>query len=308
MKKFTSGIFPISLVLLAASLPLFLGAYPQAVARSVFTYMALALTWDILLRSGQVSFGIVGFYGLGSYAAILLAVRAGMPPAVAIIAASLFAALIAFALGFLVLRLRAMYFSITTLPLAETFKVIIHNWNSFTGGPEGIVLPQVVFNGDSRALYWLSLGMVLVVVAVSVFFEKSRLHYSLTAIRNNEIAARTSGVDIFANLLITFTVTSLLQGLIGGVQVFSYGFAMPDSAFDGNYTLLPLAIALLGGIHSTWGPIIGAILLGVASEYLKLKIPYGHLLVYGLIIILVILFIPNGIYGLVRKGRSKRNG
>ncbi len=308
MKKATSAFAPALLIALAVVLPFFLGAYPQAVARSVFTYMALALTWDILLRSGQVSFGIVGFYGLGTYAAILISVKAGLSPVVAIVGAGLFAALIAFILGFLVLRLRAMYFSITTLALAEIFRVIAQNWNSFTGGPEGLVLPQVLFNGDSHSLYWLSLGMVLVVVAVSVFFEKSRLHYSLTAIRNNEIAARTSGVDIFSNLLLTFTVTSLLQGFIGGVQVMSYGFAMPDSAFDGNYTLLPLAIALLGGIHSTWGPIIGAILLGVASEYLKLKIPYGHLLVYGLIIILVILFIPEGIFGVIRQKRRARHG
>lgn len=308
MKKATSAIVPALLIALAVVLPFILGAYPQAVARSVFTYMALALTWDILLRSGQVSFGIVGFYGLGTYAAILISVKAGLPPVVAIVGAGLFAALIAFILGFLVLRLRAMYFSITTLALAEIFKVIAQNWNSFTGGPEGLVLPQVLFNGDSHSLYWLSLGMVLVVVAVSVFFEKSRLHYSLTAIRNNEIAARTSGVDIFSNLLLTFTVTSLLQGFIGGVQVMSYGFAMPDSAFDGNYTLLPLAIALLGGIHSTWGPIIGAVLLGVASEYLKLKIPYGHLLVYGLIIILVILFIPEGLFGVIRQKRRAKHG
>jgi branched-chain amino acid transport system permease protein len=102
-------------------------------------------------------------------------------------------------------------------------------------------------------------------------------------------------------------VTSFLQGLIGGIQVMSYGFAMPDSAFDANYTLLPLAMALLGGVHSTWGPIIGAILLGVASEFLKLKIPYGHLMVYGFIIILVILFMPNGIYGIARNARRKRN-
>lgn len=296
------------LVVAGALFPLALGAYPQAVARSVFIYMALALSWDMLLRSGQISFGIAGFFGLGSYAAIMLAVKAGFPPVYAILCASVFAGLIAFLLGFLILRLRAMYFSITTLALAEIFKVIIHNWSSFTGGPEGLVLPEVIFGGDARALYWLAYGLVFVAVGASVLFEKSKLHYALTAIRNNEIAARTSGVNIFAHLLIAFVVTSVLQGLIGGVHVMSYGFAMPDTAFDANYTLLPLAMALLGGIHSTWGPMIGAVLLGVASEYLKLMIPYGHLLVYGIIIILVILFMPQGIYGLIRRGRGRQRG
>ncbi len=308
MKKPANYIFPLALIFAGGLLPVFLGAYPQAVARSVFTFMALAISWDMLLRSGQISFGIAGFFGLGSYTAIILSVRAGVAPVVAMLSAAAFAALVAFLLGFLVLRLRSTYFSITTLALGEIFKVIIHNWSSFTGGPEGLVLPQVVFGGKSSSLYWLSYAILLFAVGASVLFEKSKMHFSLTAIRNNEIAARTSGINIFANLLIAFTASSLIQGLVGGVHVMSYGFAMPDTAFDANYTLLPLAMALLGGIHSTWGPIIGALLLGVISEYLKLMIPYGHLLVYGLIIILVILFMPRGIYGLIKKERSKRNG
>lgn len=308
MKRIPSFVLPALLVGLGIIFPVVLGPYPQAVARSVFTYMALAVTWDMLLRSGQISFGIAGFFGLGSYAGILLAMKAGMPYPAAILVAGLFAAAVAFLLGFLVLRLRAMYFSITTLALAEIFKVIIHNWSSFTGGPEGIVLPRIIFNGDSRALYWISYAVLLLVVVVSVLFEKSKLHFSLTAIRNNEISARTSGVDIFKTLLFVFTITSFLQGLIGAVNVMSYGFAMPDSAFDANYTLLPLAMALLGGIHTTWGPIIGAMLLGVLSEYLKLKIPYGHLAIYGLIIIFVILFMPKGLFGLIRKQKGARHG
>ncbi len=307
MNKSTKWILPLVVAAAGALLPLGLGAYPQAVARSIFTYMALAITWDMLLRSGQISFGIAGFYGLGSYAAAMAAVKAGFPPAAAILLSAVFAALVALILGFLILRLRAIYFSITTLALAEIFKVIIHNWSSFTGGPEGLVLENVMFKGNSALLYWLSFGMVIVTVGASVIFERSRLHFALTAIRNNETSARSSGVNIFANLIVVFVVTSFLQGLIGGVQVMSYGFAMPDSSFDGNYTLLPLAMALLGGIHSTWGPIIGAVLLGLASEFLKLKIPYGYLMVYGFIIILVILFMPNGIYGIVRNARRKRN-
>jgi len=84
-----------------------------------------------------------------------------------------------------------------------------------------------------------------------------------------------------------------------------YGFVTPESSFNADYTLLPLAMALLGGIYSTWGPVIGAVLLGVVAEYLKLYIPYGHLVVYGLIILLVILFMPNGIVGLLRKQLRK---
>ncbi len=308
MKRVSSFILPVVLVLAAVVFPLVLGPYPQTVARTVFKYMALALTWDMLFRSGQVSFGVAGFFGLGTYATVLLAVKAGFSFPLAMLLGAVIAAVFAYALGFLVLRLRGTYFSITTLALAEIFRVILRNWTSFSGGPEGIVLQQIVFGGQSKALYWLNLGVLLVVLLVSVWLENSKFHFALTSIRDNEVSAQTSGVNIFRTLLIVFTITAFLQGLVGAVDVVSYGYAMPDSAFDANYTLLPLAMVLLGGEHSTWGPVIGSVLLGVASEYLKLKIPYGHLLVYGVIIILVILFMPRGLLGFFRRKKGANRG
>jgi len=286
---------------LAVALPALAGAYPLQVARNVMLYMALAVTWDMLLRSGQISFGIAGLFGLGAYASILGVLRAGMPAWLSIPFAALFSGLAAFVIGFIILRLRLMYFSIVTLALAEIFRIIIHNIPSFTGGPEGVVMQGIIFGGDSRKLYWLTLAGLAVALGASYLFEKSRLHFALTAIRNNEISAKSSGVNIFRWLLVAFTVTSAIQGLLGGIYVQSYGFATPEGVFDANFTLLPLAMALLGGIHSTVGPVLGAVLLGLAAEWLKLRIPYGHLVVYGIIIILVILFMPQGLLGLARK-------
>lgn len=287
---------------LALSLPAFAGAYPLQVARNVMLYMALAVTWDMLLRSGQISFGIAGLFGLGAYAAVLGVVRAGMPAWLSIPFAALVAAAAAFLIGLLILRLRLMYFSIVTLALAEIFKIVIHNLHDFTGGPEGVVIPAgVILGGDAKGLYWLGLGGLVVALGASWWFEKSKIHYALTAIRNNETSARSSGVDIFRWLLVAFTVTSGIQGLLGGIYVQSYGFATPDSVFSADFTLLPLAMALLGGVHSTVGSVLGAILLGLVSEWLKLQIPYGHLIVYGIIIVIVILFMPQGLLGMARK-------
>jgi branched-chain amino acid transport system permease protein len=291
----------------AVLIPFVSGPYPLAVARSVLIYMALALSWDILLRSGQISFGIAGFFGIGAYAAALSVLKMSMPPVPSILFAGVIAGLVAFVLGFVILRLRAVYFSITTLALAEIFRVIIQNWGDFTGGPEGVVLPKLIFNGEAKALYWVALAAVLLACAFSAFFQRSKLRFALTAIRNNELSARSSGIHIFKYLMIAFVASSFLQGIIGGIQLQGYGFVSPDSVFDSYYTLLPLAMALLGGIYSTPGPILGAILLGVAAEYLKLKIPYGHLVVYGVIIVLVILLMPQGLYGLYRK-RIKARG
>lgn len=290
------------IAVLAIVFPLFAGDYPLQVARNIMLYMALAISWDMLLRSGQISFGIAGLFGIGAYAAILGVVRAGMPAWLSIPFGAAFAALVALAIGFVILRLRAMYFSIVTLALGEIFRIIVHNLHDFTGGPEGVVMSQgVIFGGNSSALYWLVLEGLAVAIAASTWFEKSRIHFALTAIRNNEISAKSSGVDIFRWLLLAFVVTSAIQGMLGGIFVMSYGFAAPDVVFSADFTLLPLAMALLGGIYSTQGPIFGAILLGLVAEWLKLKIPYGHLVVYGIMIIIVILFMPQGIKSLVKK-------
>ncbi len=300
-------LVPVLALAVAVAMPFWSGAYPLAVARSVLTYLALAVSWDMLLRSGQISFGIAGFFGLGAYASAVGVLRAALSPLVSIFFAGVFAAVVALVLGFVILRLRTVYFSITTLALAEIFRVIAHNGGGWTGGPEGLVMPALVFGGEQRALYWLVLGAVVLAVLASSAFERSRLRLAMTAIRGNEVSAASSGIHIFKYLVIAFVVSSFLQGIVGGIQVQGYGFASPDSAFDANYTLLPLAMALLGGMHSTTGPVIGALLLGIAAEFLKLKIPYGHLMVYGVIILLVILFMPQGLWGLLR-GRRRAPG
>jgi len=308
VNRSTSRIITMAAIAIMMVLPAFAGDYPLQVARNVMMYMALAITWDMLLRSGQISFGLAGLVGLGSYATILAVVRGGMPDWLSILFAGLFSGLVAFGIGFFILRLRHTYFSIVTLALGEIFRIIIHNLHDFTGGPEGIVIQQgVMFGGKSGPLYWLTLAGLGVALAASYWFEKSKFHFALTAIRNNEVSAKTSGVNIFRWLLATFVITSAIQGMIGGIFVQSYGFASPDSVFSADFTLLPMAMALLGGIHSTVGPILGGILLGLVSEWLKLQIPYGHLVVYGLMIIVVILFMPSGLLGIARKAGSRKS-
>jgi branched-chain amino acid transport system permease protein len=162
-----------------------------------------------------------------------------------------------------------------------------------------------MFGGKSSNLYWLTLGGLAIALGASYWFEHSRIRFALTAIRNNEISAKSSGVNIFRWLLVAFVISSAIQGLLGGIFVQSYGFASPESVFSADFTLLPMAMALLGGIHSTVGPILGGILLGLLAEWLKLQIPYGHLVVYGVMIIIVILFMPQGLLGVARKAARK---
>ncbi|MCF7929397.1 MAG: branched-chain amino acid ABC transporter permease [Spirochaetales bacterium] len=304
MSKYIKTIVMAAVAVLAVAFPFYTGAYPQSIAQSVLTYMILAVSWDMLLRTGQISFGIAGFFGIGSYAAVLSMLYLNLPPMLTILIGGIIAGAIAGLLGIAVLRLRGMYFAIVTLAVAEIFRIIMTNLKGFTGGPEGELLPQLIFQGNPYLTYYLMFGMAVLTIIISEIFLRSRVHYALTAIRNDEIVARSSGVNIFKYLVIIFIVTSVIQGMTGGINAQTYGFVTPESSFSLDYTLLPLAMALLGGIYGTMGPVVGALLLGIVSEYLKLYIPYGHLVIYGIIVVIVILYMPQGIVGLAARIRK----
>jgi len=269
------------------------------VLTSIMIFLSLALSWDMMLRTGQLSFGIAGFFGLGAYASIIAVDDFSVDPLLSILVAAIFAALVALALGWIVLRLREIYFAITTLALSSVFMIFARNLSDLTGGSAGKVLYESIFKGDSIKIYWLVLSVALTVILVSELFQRTRIRFAINAIRDDEIAAKCSGVNIFKYLLFVFVLTSAIQGAVGALYAQQYAFVEPESTFSANFLLLPMSMALVGGIYSTLGPIIGAVVLGLASEYLKLVMPYGHLIIYGLILIVTIMFLPRGIYGTI---------
>ncbi|HPZ29563.1 MAG TPA: branched-chain amino acid ABC transporter permease [Defluviitoga sp.] len=297
MKKTIFPIITILAIVLLIFLPYFIGAYLLHVLMTIFIYMTLALSWDMMLRTGQLSFGVAGFFGVGAYASIITCSRLGFNPLVSILFAGFFVALIALGLGFAVLKLRDIYFSITTLAITMVFSVIIRNIPKLTGGASGKVIPNVIFNGDSAKTYWLIFSLALITIMISEMFNRTKIHFAINSIRNDEIIARSSGINILGYLLFVFIISSALQGMAGAIYTQQYGFVSPETTFSLDFLLLPMAMALVGGIYSTWGPVIGALVLGFASEYLKLIMPYGHLIIYGIMIVLIILFLPRGIYG-----------
>ena len=303
--KTSRTLLALIILIILFSLPLYTGVYLLNVMDIILIYLALALSWDMLLRSGQISFGMAGLFGVGGYAAALLHLNAGVNPLFSIFLGGLAAGVLAWLVGMAVLQLRGMYFAIVTLALAEIFRVIVRNLPDLTGGPEGTILPSAIFAGNSTKTYWLVLGVAIVSMVASEIFRRTRIHFALTSIRNDEIVAKSSGIDVFNYLVFIFAITSAIQGIAGGAYAHIYGFVSPEGSFSLDFTLLPIAMALLGGMHSTWGPVVGAVLLGVVSEFLKLRIPYGHLLVYGLIIVIAILFFPRGIVGTLEQ-RLKR--
>jgi len=298
--KITKSLVIIMLLIAAALLPVVTEAYFISVAITILTFMTLSISWDMMLRTGQLSFGTAGFFGLGGYTGIIAVADFGVDPLVGIILGGLLAGGVSLLLGMAILRLRGLYFAITTMALASVFMVIIRNLNKVTGGPSGKIVYTTLFNYDSVKVYWLMLGITVGTIVVSEVFQRTRVHFAIDSIRADETVAKSHGVNIYKYLIFVFVVTSIIQGVIGSTYALQYGFVYPESSFSAHYLLLPIAMALVGGIYSTIGPVLGAIILGLSSEYLKLIMPYGHLIIYGVIIVVVVLFLPNGVYGAIK--------
>jgi len=171
------------------------------------------------------------------------------------------------------------------------------------------VLYNTIFNGDTTKIYWLILTMALFTILLSIVFEKTRIHYAISSIRNDEVVAKSSGINVFKYLTILFVITAMIQGVAGAIYTQQYGFAYPETAFSLDFLMLPMAMALVGGIYSTWGSVIGSVVLGLVAEYLRLVMPHGSRIIYGIIVILIIMFLPKGIYGTIENRlRVTRSG
>ena len=294
------------LLVIAIILPRYLGLYQLQIMNFVFVYIAFALSWDMLLRSGQLSFGIAGFAGIGGYTSVILCYYFKLEPLLCIVAGAAASAVVALLVGSQVLKLRGLYFSIVTLAIGEIFRIVVRNLE-VTGEAEGILLPNAIFMGDPTKTYWMMFTVAAITIILSILFQKTRMHYALTSIANDEIVAASSGVNIFKYLLIIFAVTSAIQGMAGAAYWQIYASATPEGAFNLGFALIPITMALFGGIGTTWGPVIGATILSVTAELLKLQFPHGHLLVYGFIMVIAILWFPNGIMGIIKKFTAKFN-
>lgn len=270
-----------------------------------FTLVAgiMALSWDVLARSGQVSLAHAAFYGLGAYGYALL-LKAGVPWVVAMPAAALVSGVASLLLGAVTMRLSGMYFAIATLAFTEVLRTVIQNLpESVAGGANGMLVPALL-GGNALRQYLLALALLAVTVAVSLAVRLSRLHHAFAAIRQGEETARVLGVPVVRFKLAAFFISSVLAALAGALYAGKTFFINPLETFSLANSIAPLTTSIFGGLYTTLGPVLGATALRVAEELLHNTVKNGYLVVYGLVLILSILWLPRGLVGLWRRGRT----
>ncbi|WP_034339438.1 branched-chain amino acid ABC transporter permease [Deinococcus misasensis] len=297
-------VLSVVLGLLALSFPFLpLGAqsaFMLQIANFTVITAVLSLSWDILARTGQLSLAHAAFYGIGAYTYTILMAQSA-PWWLAVLVSGLMAGLLSLILGAVTLRLQGMYFAIATLAFTEVIKTVIQNLpEKFAGGSTGMLVPGL-FNGQPTAQYYAAVVLLAVTLLVSIWVRNSKLHYAFTAIRQGEQVARVLGVSANRYKLLAFFISSVLAGFAGVLYASKTFFIIPAETFSLSVSVSSLTTAIFGGLYTTLGPVIGSVILITLEELLRLKIPNGYLVVYGVMLVLTILYLPRGIMGLLER-------
>ena len=289
-----------------AAAPLWGGRDDLQLLSEIYAYVALASLWNLLAGyAGLVSIGQQAYVGLGAYTLFALAILFGISPLWAIPLAGMVAAAVSIPVAFLVFRLRGHYFAIGTWIVAEVFRLVASQI-SVLGGGSGTSLPAavVIAIAPSRQLrddiiYWIALGLAVAVLTLIVLLLRSRYGLALKAMRDSELAAACSGIDVKRTKLIVYIVTAFATAMVGALIFLQKLRISPDAAFSVNdWTAFVIFITVIGGIGRIEGPIVGTILFFVMRQTLA-DLGTIYLMMLGLVAILIMLAAPKGIWGLI---------
>ena len=269
-----------------------------------FLYIAQGLAWNILGGfAGYVSFGYAAFFGLGAYATALLWLH-GWSPVLTFPLAGLCAAAFSLIVGVPTLCLLGPYFSIATIGVGEAMRILMLNLDNITGGASGLNLPTVV---PSKAWFYLAaLVMAGVAYATATWVRDSRFGLGLAALRMDLDAAETLGVRTALFKNVAHVISAFLVGVCGGLFATYFQYLHPDTVFSFTESISLVLIALIGGIGTIWGPILGGAVFYAVQDYLQTSYPNFHLLVYGVLLIVILLFEPRGLAGLAARLAGRR--
>jgi branched-chain amino acid transport system permease protein len=298
--SWTKAIFLVGLAIFLLWYPKLADPYFLHLTVAAFLAMILASSWDILARTGQVSVGQAGLFGIGAYTAALLYKWVYLSPVLGMFAGGIIALIVAAFLGTLTLRLRGIYFSITTIAFAEALSVIWLMTPGFAGGAMGLSTPPL-FGGNREQAYYLILALLAFVTFVVWLIQATRLNFAFTAIRENEEVANVMGINPTRYKVLAFMISAFFTGFAGGFYSHYNTYIIPYEVFGLGISIACLVMPIFGGLYTIAGPIIGTIVIKAIEEYLRVTVSYGHQIAYGLILVVVVLFMPEGLVGLWSK-------
>jgi branched-chain amino acid transport system permease protein len=269
---------------------------------STLLLATLAQSWNILGGfTGYVSFGNSVFYGLGTYGTAIAMAQFNQPFWLGLVMGAILAIVCALVLGIPILRLRGPYFAIATLGLSAAMGAVFANL-PIAGANIGLILPLT--RADAM-FYELSLGLLVVCTGVVAWISRSRFGMALIAIREDEDAADAMGVHTALYKVLALVLSAVFTAIAGGIHAYWITFIDPASAFDLTLNVQMVIMAVFGGPGTVFGPVIGAFILSVIYEYLSSSISTAAALLFGIVIVVAVVFMPKGIMDVARGIRRR---
>jgi len=304
---YINAIIWIVLLTVPVWLPL-IGGYP-ALASRVLVYGLGAMALNLLLGfSGSMSFGQAAYFGLGGYGTALTLTHLSNSSVLAVVAGTLLGGFAAFAFGPLVMRRRGIYFAMITVAIGQIFYFIAERWNSFTGGEDGLSgfsrqplhLGFATIPLDSVAFYYFVLFFFAIGAGVMAVLLYSPLGHTFVAIRENRRRAQFLGIHVERYVWASFAIAGFLAGLAGALNCLQNNFVSPANLYwveSGNFVIM----AVLGGMRSFWGPLVGAIIFIGIQDYVSSYFPNNWETFIGALFIIAVIFFPKGILGIFQQ-------
>jgi len=301
-KVWAPGLLLIILVLLA-TLSLYAPPYTVILATSVLMYIVLTVSWAIFSGpTGYISLASAAFFGVGIYTSAILGMALPFPVVVGIGGVASF--MVAFLVGALTLRLRGIYFAIFTFGLVELIKHFLLWYEINMTGTRGRFVVVV----DNDTIYYAMLTILVATLLTAYFIRRSRYGLALQSIGEYEEAAAHIGVNVTAVKVITFAISGLFMGAAGAIMATRWTYVDPYIAFKPLFSFMPVLMAIFGGMGQLYGPVLGATIFAYLEEVLITKFPYYYMLTIGLVLLIVIFYLPDGLIGLIQKWREKGLG
>ncbi|HUA09865.1 MAG TPA: branched-chain amino acid ABC transporter permease [Candidatus Acidoferrales bacterium] len=267
---------------------------------SMMTFAALAQGLNLLYGfTGYLPFGYVGFFGTGAYTTSLLVLHSHLPVLVCVLAGGIAAIVVGVILGPL-LRLSGAYFSIANLAASQILYNIFSNQDlaSVTGGPYGLKIDQVY---NPTASYYTMLVILLLATGLAAHFRFSRFGMALRAMNQDPTSASMAGIDVVRERLIVWLISAAIAGLAGGAYAWNLSVFYPDAVFTLQISVFAIVFALFGGVGTVIGPVIGAVVLYTLYNAVGISAPQYFEFIYGLLIVVLVLFLPNGLMSLLAR-------
>lgn len=313
-----------SVVIIALTFPLFVeGNSRRNVAILVLLYAGLAQAWNILGGfAGQISLGNAAFLGIGAYTSTVMLDRWHVSPWIGMACGAALAALFGLIVGFPIFRLGGHYFAIATIALGEIMVILFANWE-YVNGAVGISIPFVrgpdrrpadswgylQFNESRAPYYYIALAMAATVTLAALTIERTKLGYYLRAIKNDPLAARALGVNVLKYKLIAIAISAAFTAMLGTFYAQYLLFIDPETTMRLELSVLIALVAILGGVGTVAGPLLGAAVMIPLSEYSRSQFGGGgnalDLVLYGGMVVLVAVFQPNGLIAIWRRWRGR---